>query len=104
MGLGGLIMTIYDNQILKNYLLEKRYDECVSILKNKIISFLLDKIKLYDETIEFTTVSSLVTTCDFYFHDSSIARQLEIALIQNTALEQLQNLLFICEQYDISIL
>ncbi len=102
MDLGGLMVTIYDNQTLKNYLFEKRYPECVSILKNKIVSFLLNKIKPYDDTIEFTTVSSLVTTCDFYLKDCSIARQLEIALIQDTALEQLQNLLFICEQYNIT--
>ncbi len=94
---------VQDNkQLLKNYLIEKRYPECVSILKHKIVSFLINKIKHYDNTMEFTTVSSLVSACDFYLKNSSIARQLEIALIQDTALEQLQNLVFICEQYHIT--
>lgn len=92
---------MYDNQILKNYMKDKKYEECISFLKKKIISFVIKDIKQINNTIDFTTVSDLITTSDLYLKDSRIARNLESALIQNTELKQIEHLLLICEQNNI---
>ena len=76
---------------------DRKYTECVSILKNKIVSFVIDKIKSKDNTIEFTTVSDLISVSEFYLGDSTIARALQNALIQENVLEQINYLLSICE-------
>lgn len=87
-----------DNQILKNYIKEKRYVECVAVLKNKIVKYVLKEIQNKDKTIHFTTISDLISTSDFYLKNSSIARSLKTALLQENPLEQIESLLLICEQ------
>ena len=84
-------MNLQNNQILINYMKDRKYTECVSILKNKIVSFVIDN------TIEFTTVSDLISVSEFYLGDSTIARALQNALIQENVLEQINYLLSICE-------
>lgn len=95
-------MNIQNNQILKNYMLDRKYTECISIIKNKIVSFIIAQIKFYDNSFEFTTVSDLISASRIYLKDTTIASKLQIALIQNTELEQLQDLLSICEEYNIT--
>ena len=90
-------MDLQNNQILINYMKDRKYTECVSILKNKIVSFVIDKIKSKDNTIEFTTVSDLISVSEFYLGDSTVARVLQNALIQENVLEQINYLLSICE-------
>ena len=90
-------MNLQNNQILINYMKDRKYTECVSILKNKIVSFVIDKIKSKDNTIEFTTVSDLISVSEFYLGDSTVARVLQNALIQENVLEQINYLLSICE-------
>lgn len=87
-----------DNLILKNYIKEKKYTECVTILKNKIVTFLINQIQAKDTTIQFTTVSDLITLSNFYLKNSSIAKNLKTALLMENPLEQIENLLLICEQ------
>lgn len=87
-----------DNQILKNYIKEKRYAECVAILKNKIVKFVVKQIQNKDNTIRFTTVSDLISASNFYLEDCSIAKSLKTALLQESPLEQIEYLLLICEQ------
>lgn len=94
-------MIMYDNEILKNYIKDKKYSECISILKGKIVTFLIDQIKQKDCSINFTTVSDLISVSDFYLRDSSIARSLESALMQGNQLEQIDSLVIICERYNI---
>ena len=38
-----------DNQILKNYMKEKKYLECINILKEKIVTHLIHKIRIKDK-------------------------------------------------------
>ena len=90
-------MNLQNNQILINCIKDRKYTECVSILKNKIVSFVIDKIKSKDNTIEFTTVSNLISVSEFYLGDSTVARALQNALIQENVLEQINYLLSICE-------
>lgn len=90
-------MSLQNNQILINYMKDRKYTECVSILKNKIVSFVIDKIKSKDSTIDFTTVSDLISISEFYLGDSHIASDLQNALIQENVLEQIDYLLRICE-------
>ena len=90
-------MNLQNNQILINCIKDRKYTECVSILKNKIVSFVIDKIKSKDNTIEFTTVSDLISVSEFYLGDSTVARALQNALIQENILEQINYLLSICE-------
>lgn len=90
-----------DNQILKNYIREKRYNECISLLEKKIINFVINKIKEKDSTISFTTISDLISISDFYLKDSSIAYSLSLALDENMPISKIENLLQICEEYDI---
>lgn len=90
-----------DNEILKNQLKEQRYYECISLLKTKIISFIIDKIKLKDESIQFTTISDLISISDFYLGNSNIARSLDFAIKQEDEIEQIENLLLICKENNI---
>lgn len=90
-----------DNQILNNYIKEKRYDKCISFVKDKIITFVIKQIQLKDDTINYTTISDLISASDFYLKDSSIAHQLNFALMEDNEIEQLNSLLDICEQYNI---
>ena len=94
-------MSLQNNQILINYMKDRKYTECVSILKNKIVSFVIDKIKSKDSTIEFTTVSDLISISEFYLGNSQIASDLQNALIQENVLEQIDYLLRICENNNI---
>ena len=70
-------------------------------MKNKIVSFVIDKIKSKDSTIEFTTVSDLISISEFYLGNSQIASDLQNALIQENVLEQIDYLLRICENNNI---
>lgn len=90
-------MSLQNNQILINYMKDRKYTECVSILKNKIASYVINKIKSKDSTVDFTTVSDLISISEFYLGDSTIARALQNALIQENVLEQINYLLSICE-------
>lgn len=94
-------MNLQNNQILANYMKDRKYTECISILKNKIVSFVIDKIKSKDSTIEFTTVSDLISISEFYLGNSQIASDLQNALIQENVLEQIDYLLRICENNNI---
>lgn len=90
-----------DNEILKNYIREKRYSDCVSFLENKIINFVIRKIQQKDSSIKFTTVSDLISISDFYLQNSSIAYSLSLALDEENPLEQISALIEICEEYNI---
>lgn len=90
-----------DNQILNNYIKEKRYDKCVSFIQNKIINYVLKQIQEKDDTINYTTISDLISASDYYLSDSSIAYKLNLALLENDILEQLNSLILICEEYNI---
>ncbi len=90
-----------EDNLFKQYLHEKRYSECILLLKNKITDFVVSKIEEVDDTFEYTTVSNLITASDFYIKDSIIAKQLEIALSHPDQLEQLKYLLSICETHNI---
>lgn len=92
---------MYDNQILKNYMRDRNYSKCISVLKEKIASFVISQLKVYDESIDFTTVSDLISESEFFLKDSIIARKLDYALSQETELEQIESLLSICEQHNI---
>ena len=92
---------MYDNQVLKKYLKNKNYDKCISILKEKIILFVINEIKKIDNTFDYTTVSDLVTASVFYLNDSIIALNLQNALSFENPLEQINALASICERYNI---
>ena len=92
---------MYDNQVLKNYLKDRNYDECISILKEKIVSFVINKIKKIDDTFDYTTVPDLVTASVFYLNDSIIALNLHNALSFENPLDQFNALASICERYNI---
>lgn len=92
---------MYDNQILKNYMRDKKYSECVAFLKKKIVSFVINQIKLKDETVGYTTVSDLISLSDYYLKNSTIARNLQYALLQENQLVQIENLVLICEENNI---
>ena len=91
-----------DNNILKMYLNEKRYDECSDFLKKKIIAFVINKIHQIDSSVEYTTVSDLIAASNLFLHDSSIALSLELALLKSDILERIHSLVNICEIYKIN--
>lgn len=90
-----------DNEILKNYIKEKKYSECIAILKLKIVYFVVNAIKQKDRSFDYTTVSDLISASNFYLNDSSIAFELDQALVQETPLKQIEALLEICEEKSI---
>ena len=65
---------MYDNQVLKNYLKDRNYDECISILKEKIVSFVINKIKkiLKDEITVITGQSGVGKSTLLNHLDSSL--------------------------------
>ena len=86
-----------DNDILKNYIKEKRYAECIAILKHKIAYYVINAIKQKDSSMDYTTVSDLISASNFYLNDSSIAYRLDFALREDTPLKQIEALIEICE-------
>lgn len=90
-----------DNEILKNYIKEYRYSECISLLKSKIVSHVINQIRNIDKTINFTTISDLISLSDVYLKDSHIACNLKLALNEDTELAQIEMLLYICEENNI---
>lgn len=87
-----------DNQILRNYIKDKEYSKCIVILKNKIVNYVISQIQLYDNSIEFTTVSDLISMSDFYLKNSIIARNLQVAVNMENELERIESLLEICKE------
>lgn len=92
------MIQMKDSQILKNYIKDKEYAKCIAILKNKIVNFVISQIQLYDNSIEFTTVSDLISLSDFYLKNSIIARNLQVAVNMENELERIECLLEICEE------
>lgn len=92
---------MYDNNVLLNYLKDRRYSTCISILKNKIIKSIILEIQKKDITYTFTTISSLISASNFYLGDSTISLMLETALMQDSEPEKIEYLLNICEEYKI---
>ena len=56
---------MYDNNVLLNYLKDRKYSACISILKNKIIKAIILEIQKKDNTYTFTTISSLISASNF---------------------------------------
>jgi len=94
-------MQNLDNQILKNYFKDKRYDDCIRILKNKITTFVINQIQEKDSTISFTTVSDLISASEFYLGTSTVSQSLQYALSLDDKIEKIEALTSICEQYNI---
>lgn len=92
---------MYDNILLKNYMKDRRYADCIALLKKKVVSHVINQLKTHDKSIDFTTVSDLINLSDTYLNNSEIARSLQIALEQETQLEKIQYLLLICEECNI---
>lgn len=91
-----------DNDILKTYIKEKRYEDCINLLKNKIIFYVVKEIQKKDSSIQYTTVSDLISTSNYYLNNSYIAQSLEQALREeDDLLEKIKALLNICELYNI---
>ena len=90
-----------DNDILKNYFQNKQYNKCIELLKNKIASFVINQIQQKDSSIEFTTISDLISTSEFYLNDNSVATALFYSLKQDDELKQIELLLSICENNNI---
>lgn len=92
------MIQMNDNQILRNYIKDKEYSKCIVILKNKIVNYVISQIQLYDNSIEFTTVSDLISMSDFYLKNSIIARNLQVAVNMENELERIESLLEICKE------
>ena len=90
---------MYDNNVLLNYLKDRKYSACISILKNKIIKAIILEIQKKDNT--YTTISSLISASNFYLGDSTIPLMLETALMQDSEPEEIEYLINICEEYKI---
>lgn len=90
-----------DNDILKSHFQNKQYYKCVELLKNKIVSFVINQIQEKDSSIAFTTIPDLITVSDFYLDNSSVASALFYALMQDDQLKQIELLLSICENNSI---
>ena len=92
---------MYDNNVLLNYLKDRKYSACISILKNKIIKAIILEIQKKDNTYTFTTISSLISASNFYLGDSKIPLMLETALLKDSEPEEIEYLINICEEYKI---
>lgn len=70
-----------DNVLLQNYLKNKRYLECIHILKEKIVNYVVSDIRKRDPKFKFTTVNSLVSASSYYLYSYGIARSLRNCVI-----------------------
>lgn len=70
-----------DNMLLQNYLKEKRYVECIHILKEKIVNYVVSDIKKRVPDFKFTTVNSLVSASSYYLYSNGIARSFRNSIV-----------------------
>lgn len=92
-----------DNSIIKEYLEQKKYDECTNILKTKIIDYIVDLIKEKCEDYEYTNIIELIEMSEYYIDDErkNIARNLEYFSFEEKDIDVLERMLEICKIYNI---
>ena len=92
-----------DNKLTKKLIQEKRYGECIKIIKDKIIEYIVSLIRNKDSSYEYTNVIELIEMSEHYIDDErkNIARNLEYFSIEEDEIIVLARLLEICEIYNI---
>ena len=92
-----------DNKIAKQLIQDKKYDECIRIVKNKIIDYIVSLIREKDPDYEYTTIIDLIEMSEQYIGDErkNIARNLEYFSFEEDEIITLTRLLEICEIYNI---
>lgn len=55
-----------EDDLLKNYIKDGKYDKCIDILKEKIISEVEKNIKLKNNTYRYTDIFDLINACEKY--------------------------------------
>lgn len=94
---------VEDNIVIKQLLESKKYKECINIIKNKIIEYIVGIIKKQAPYYEYTNIIDLIEISEQYIYDErkNIARNIEYFSFEEDEMVILGRLLEICEIYDI---
>ena len=92
-----------DNIVAKQLIQDKKYGECIKLVKDKIIKYVVNLIKKKDSTYEYTNVIELIEMSNYFIDDErkNIAKNLEYFSIEEDEIIVLSRLLEICEIYNI---
>jgi len=92
-----------DNKVTKQLIQDKKYDECIKMVKDKIIEYIIDLIRQKDPSYEYTNIIELIEMSNYYIEDERkyIAKNLEYFSIEEDEIITLTRLLDICDIYNI---
>lgn len=87
----------------KECLLKKEYNKCSKIIKKKIIDYVVNIIKKYDENYKYTTIEDLIDSSRYYIKskEKHIAELIEVESFEEEPLDKLERLLKLCERFSI---
>ena len=92
-----------DNKILKELIQKRRYQECIDILKAKIIDYVVDLINDKGIEYEYTNIIDLIQLSECYIDDErkNIAKNLKYFSFNEDKILCIDRLLEICRLYNI---
>lgn len=92
-----------EDKDFKEYLSKKEYNECSKIIKKKIINYVVNIIKKYDENYKYTTIEDLIDASRYYIKSKEkyIAELIDVESFEEEPLDKLERLLNLCEKFSI---
>lgn len=87
----------------KEYLSQEKYDKCIEIIEEKIITYIVNLIKEKDKEYRYTNIIDLMNDSEFYLKNESkyIAQKIYSFDTEERDINKLERLLEICEIYNI---
>lgn len=94
-----------DNRAIKDLIQNKKYKECIQIVKEIVIEYIVNLIKEKDPEYEYTNIIDLIELSEYYIEDErkNIARDLEYFSFEEDSIIVLSRLIDICELYNIKL-
>ena len=96
-------MMMEDNKNISDFLHQKNYKECIKLLKNKIIQYIVKLINENGIEYEYTNIIELIELSEKYINDErkNIAKKIEYFSFDEDESLCLDRLLEICKIYNI---
>lgn len=87
----------------KEYLSQKKYNKCIEIIEEMIITHIVNLIQEKDKTYKYTNIIDLMNDSEFYLEDENkyIAQKVYSFSMEKVDINRLELLLEICETYNI---
>ena len=92
-----------DNDKFKMFLKQENYSECVKIIEDKIIDYVVNQIKSKGIDYEYTDIFDLIDISRNYLDDDIkyIPEKIKLFSIQEEPIEKLERLMEICRIHNI---